>query len=130
MEQRSPVLDRPGTETLDRIYVGRRLAPRHPGQRGDTTLVVVEHGQPERHLEVRPGGPSPSGFEWGYAGSGPAETARTILWEHLGHEPERPLYQAFKFAFIADAPIEGFAIHAVEVDAWLAVAETAREASR
>ena len=39
---------------------------------------------------------SPTGFEWGYAGSGPADTARCILIDHLGHDVAPIVYQKFK----------------------------------
>lgn len=47
---------------------------------------------------------SPGGFSWGYAGSGPAELARCLLWDHLGFPPTQSLYQAYKFAVIARLP--------------------------
>lgn len=62
---------------------------------------------------------SPSGFEYGYAGSGPAQSALAILlhvlgrrnaeedgggiWGWPGGDAER-LYQDFKFEFIAGLP--------------------------
>lgn len=42
---------------------------------------------------------SPSGFNWGYGGSGPAELARHLIWHATGRRAllERPdLYQDFK----------------------------------
>jgi len=44
---------------------------------------------------------SPTGFEFGYYGSGPADLARSILWDYLGEEPPPALYQEFKRQFIA-----------------------------
>jgi len=49
---------------------------------------------------------SPTGFSWGYHGSGPAELARCILWDHLGFEPHRDLYQKFKVDYIATWPTD------------------------
>ena len=43
---------------------------------------------------------SPDGFNWGYAGSGPAELARSLLMDCLGAAPAPRLYQAFKQRFI------------------------------
>jgi len=79
---------------------------------------------------------SPTGFEFGYGGSGPADLALNIL-EHslhrLGYTGEREtcwrgdcfthafvMHQAFKWEFIAGAPAEGDVIitHAA-VDAWI-----------
>jgi hypothetical protein len=39
---------------------------------------------------------SPTGFEWGYGGSGPADTARCILIDYLGHDVAPIVYQKFK----------------------------------
>ena len=76
---------------------------------------------------------SPDGFAWGYHGSGPAELARCLLWDHLGEEPARSLYQDFKAEVVAtwgdeweitsDA-IQGF------IDAWHPVVVTARQEAR
>ena len=47
---------------------------------------------------------SPAGFNWGYAGSGPAELARHLLWHATGRRSlfERPaLYQKFKTEVVA-----------------------------
>lgn len=45
---------------------------------------------------------SPTGFEWGYLGSGPAQLAFAILLDHFGDPaPARLYYQAFKFDVIA-----------------------------
>jgi hypothetical protein len=63
---------------------------------------------------------SPTGFAWGYAGSGPADLARSILWDHLGGEPHPACYQGLKFAFVAtwsqSAPWE---LRSEEIDEWL-----------
>ena len=58
-------------------YVGFRTAE---GPR----VHVVRDGRPFllRHVEVH----SPTGFEWGYAGSGPADLALSILADYLGNE--------------------------------------------
>jgi hypothetical protein len=63
---------------------------------------------------------SPTGFSWGYGGSGPADLARSILWDFLGNEPAPWLYQAFKFAFVARWPQEGsWSLTAEEIRQWL-----------
>jgi hypothetical protein len=45
---------------------------------------------------------SPSGFEWGYGGSGPAQLALALLADHFNND-ERALnlYQKFKWAVVA-----------------------------
>jgi hypothetical protein len=64
---------------------------------------------------------SPTGFQWGYGGSGPADLARSILLDALGEwEKERVerLYQDFKWKFIA--PIQGnLEIREEEIMAWV-----------
>ena len=59
------------------VYVGFRTAE---GPR----VHVVRDGNPFllRHVEMH----SPTGFEWGYAGSGPADLALSILADYLGNE--------------------------------------------
>jgi hypothetical protein len=48
---------------------------------------------------------SPTGFEWGYCGSGPAQLALAILADHLGDDEQAfNLYQRFKWAVIAELP--------------------------
>lgn len=51
---------------------------------------------------------SPTGFCWGYAGSGPAQLALAILLDHFNGDRERALslYQDFKFKVIAGLDID------------------------
>jgi hypothetical protein len=63
---------------------------------------------------------SPTGLEWGYGGSGPADLARSILWDHLNYEPEGGLYQDFKWAFVARWQGNTWELTSQEIDAWLA----------
>jgi len=78
---------------------------------------------------------SPSGFSWGYGGSGPAETARCILADFLDIAPlDKPagvfgpgslpeidmLYQQFKFDVIASLPQGlGWTITGATIAEWL-----------
>ncbi|MBT9252140.1 MAG: hypothetical protein KM296_00220 [Brockia lithotrophica] len=43
------------------------------------TVVVTVNGMPLHHVERH----SPTGFEWGYGGSGPADLALSILHDYL-----------------------------------------------
>lgn len=78
--------------------------------RNEVMVLVTEAGWP-RLLDPKPGqclnNHSPSGFEWGYAGSGPAQLALSILLDFCGEE-EFALnnYQAFKNEFVALLPRE------------------------
>lgn len=58
---------------------------------------------------------SPTGFEWGYSGSGPAELAKQILL-HVFGTPDG--YQEFKFNIIAGIPREGGQIDIREIKDW------------
>lgn len=77
---------------------------------------------------------SPSGFEFGYGGSGPADLALNVCQYYLnsiGYQGEKidcfdglcwslawVLHQDFKWAFIANAPHEGITIPAATIKAW------------
>jgi hypothetical protein len=48
---------------------------------------------------------SPSGFEWGYGGSGSAQLALALLAEHLEDDGlAEDLHQSFKWAVVANLP--------------------------
>ena len=59
-------------------------------------------GQPlDPQLQVR--SHSPTGLEWGYMGSGPAQLSLAILVDHLGNvQQAQDLYQDFKNAVIVN----------------------------
>lgn len=49
---------------------------------------------------------SPTGFAWGYGGSGPAQLALALLVDFLGDEKEaQALYQSFKSRVTARLPM-------------------------
>lgn len=63
---------------------------------------------------------SPTGFEWGYGGSGPADLALNILYAVTGNkELAMRYYQQFKWDFIAKVPEEGGVIKRDEIIEWL-----------
>jgi hypothetical protein len=62
---------------------------------------------------------SPTGFAWGYEGSGPAQLALAILLESgCGTATAELLYQDFKRKFIARFPQGAFVTH-IDVDQWV-----------
>lgn len=63
---------------------------------------------------------SPSGPEWGYGGSGPADCARSVLVALVGEEASEAHYQAFKAEVVARVPEVGAVISRAAVLAWLA----------
>ena len=59
---------------------------------------------------------SPSGFEWGYGGSGPAQLALALLADHLGNDQEAVrLHQQFKHAIVAGLPRQGWVLTSLEI---------------
>ena len=60
---------------------------------------------------------SPTGFEWGYCGSGPAQLALAILADHLrDDELALNFYQRFKWAVIAELPGRGWILTSEDID--------------
>jgi len=63
---------------------------------------------------------SPDGFNWGYGGSGPADTALSILVDCVGNDIARERYQDFKWRFVSDWK-DSFKITEKEIKNWLKV---------
>lgn len=60
---------------------------------------------------------SPTGFEWGYGGSGPAQLALALLADRLADDGQAlGLYQALKFKIVAGLPREGWTLKGSEID--------------
>ncbi len=76
---------------------------------------------------------SPDGFEWGYAGSGPADLARSILVHFRMHTRgvsrveacawADELYQEFKQHIVAVLPRERWTLDLSDVSAWVSEQE-------
>ena len=61
---------------------------------------------------------SPTGFQWGYGGSGPAQLAAAILYEVTDNaELTQRYYQDFKFAHVAQWG-DSFEISELEIHDW------------
>lgn len=91
-----------------KTYTGRRDIT-------EGLCVVLVDGEPlDPRLDIRRH--SPAGFEWGYAGSGPAQLALAILADHLQdrHRAER-LYQDYKRLVVAALPREAWSLTSAEV---------------
>ena len=101
-----------------RKYVGQPESDdyAHVGQ----VLVVTE--TPARRLNPRHDlqNHSPTGFAWGYGGSGPAQLALAILADATGSdELALRYYQTFKFQKIAALDRGAWEIDSAEVTAWV-----------
>ena len=98
-----------------RLYVG---AP--TGQVWVCDSLTGERQSLEPRLDLRDH--SPTGFGWGYGGSGPAQLALAILADVTG-DPELALslYQDFKWECIAKLPQgQPWTLHQLRIRAWLA----------
>lgn len=78
------------------FYVGVRT------KEGPRVYAIREgRPQPLRHIVCH----SPTGFEWGYGGSGPADLSLSILADFLGNEElAKDLKGAFKWHIVAKLP--------------------------
>lgn len=108
-----------------RFYRGRR----HPG--AATAAVWWESPEPPYRGPLSPGrslqlrNHSPTGFEWGYLGSGPAQLALAILIDYTGDEDlALARYQTFKAEIVAHFQDE-WVLHGQAIDTWLKGKETA-----
>lgn len=61
---------------------------------------------------------SPTGFEWGYGGSGPADLALSILTNAFGREIAEAHYQSFKDEIVANFGPD-WAISIEDIKKWL-----------
>ncbi len=63
---------------------------------------------------------SPTGFSWGYGGSGPAQLALAILLKFVDQDTALELYQTFKIEVIAQCDSnQPFCVTGKRVRAWL-----------
>lgn len=97
------------------------------------TVVLVD-GKPLFHVVLH----SPTGFNWGYHGSGPADLALSILADYFDERPTRTelewgdcncwrYHQDFKRKFIATIdPDEHWKIPGTMIDSWIAMQEAKR----
>ena len=83
--------------------------------------VTVTSGAATRDLPLRLmwANHSPTGFEWGYAGSGPAQLALAILAEFLPKNQSLRLHQQFKFQKICHLPRNGWIMREEEIVTWI-----------
>jgi hypothetical protein len=128
--------------TTQRSYQGKRTE--HGAQVTVTQATVPEDnartdqtdpsGQTERDLPLRLDlwNHSPTGFEWGYGGSGPAQLALALLADALGDDKKAvALHQAFKWQVVARLPArENWTLTDEEVRTIAARVEAEQQAAR
>ena len=59
---------------------------------------------------------SPTGFEWGYHGSGPAQLALALLADCVGDDLAVTLYQEFKRRVVANLPEDHWTLTSEEIE--------------
>ena len=89
---------------------------RYEGKRTGFAVVVTVDGKPlNPRLDLH--NHSPTGFEWGFGGSGPAQLALAILAEHCDDVDEAlNLHQRFKWDIVAEFPDSGWRLNSGEID--------------
>jgi hypothetical protein len=86
---------------------------------GNVVLKRLPDGRVATNVERLVIRHSPSGFEWGYGGSGPADLALNILLMFTDADTADRLYQDFKWQFVAKLPPEGGVIKGDDIRAWI-----------
>lgn len=88
-----------------KIYRGARILDPHTNTMDTASPVVVEVEEDGQTRELDPRfdlrNHSPTGFQWGYGGSGPAQLALAICVDALGEEAGQTIYQRFKATHVA-----------------------------
>ena len=88
-------------------YAGRR--------EGYAVIVTVDGRRLNPRLDLW--NHSPTGFEWGYCGSGPAQLALAILADHCGNDQQAfNFHHRFKWAVIAELPRRSWTLTSQEID--------------
>jgi hypothetical protein len=95
------------------VYQGRRNPTASVGEE----CTVKVDGEP---LDARYDllSASPSGFEWGYGGSGPAQLAIAILAHTYGEGFACEYYQQFNREVVSELPEKGWTLTKRDLDAW------------
>lgn len=112
------------------LYQGRRhktTMSEGGGFISNNEVIFEDHGgdvHGDLPLRLDLANHSPTGFEWGYKGSGPAQLALAILAHFLGDDKKAfQLYQWFKQDMIAPLSREAWTIRAGDIVLWLFIAE-------
>jgi hypothetical protein len=88
----------------------------YEGRRQGCAVTVTVDGRPlNPRLDLH--NHSPTGFEWGYCGSGPAQLALAILADHLDDDRQAlDVYQRFKWAVVAELPRKRWTLMSQDID--------------
>ena len=111
------------------LYFGCR---HHPKASGDCTVLRPDGALLPLAPTLAQRYHSPTGFEWGYRGRGPAQLAFAILLDHTGGDQvtAHRHYQRFTVDYVSHWDGETWTIAPAEIAAWLATAPPMQVGSR
>ena len=112
------------TQAQPKVYRGQRV---YNDPSGTSVMVCYRDGSSVPlawRLDLR--NHSPTGLEWGYGGSGPAQLALAVLADAVGSEVALELYQQFKWQWAAGLKADTWEINEAQVRTW--VERTRKEA--
>lgn len=114
-EQPTPLTDR------ERRYVGKRTSDAGPSpvwveeQTDEGEWKKTKDLPPRTDLRNH----SPSGFAWGYGGSGPAQLALAILAYEYDDDVAVEHAQTLKWELVANLTTDTWQVYAEQIPAWL-----------
>lgn len=99
----------------------RHFADRYCGKfDGDVMLMRGADGAPMTNIPHKVLMHSPTGYEWGFNGKGPADLALNILLQFTRADIAIIWHQQFKKDFLEKAPKEGMKIEGKRIKQWIA----------
>lgn len=72
---------------------------------------------------------SPTGMNWGYGGSGPADLALSLLTDVVGKVKAEAYYQDFKWEIVADLKGGDWSISSKEIKKWVTNKESKNDSN-
>ncbi|MDY0174499.1 MAG: DUF6011 domain-containing protein [Bacteroidales bacterium] len=90
-----------------------------PYDGGDIVLSRDNNGTKTVNVQQKMIVHSPTGFEWGYNGSGCADLALNILFNFVSAERALEIYQEFKEQFVSRVPEKGGEIKKKDIEDWI-----------
>ena len=113
----SGFFDRPWSEERGEWEDTRHFLPDIPPD--PILLIRGDDGTPSASIPQEWHVHSPTGFEWGYGGSGPADLALNILGLYVPPAEAWRLHQRFKTEVIARLPRDGGVLQSPRIVAWI-----------
>jgi hypothetical protein len=95
------------------VYRGQRDPTAPVGEEVEVTVDGEPLGKRYDLLSA-----SPSGFEYGYGGSGPAQLAIAMLAHAYDEGFAKSRYQRFKREVVSELPKEGWSLTKTDLDDW------------